>query len=371
MSLKHPDRVPVMSQFSFGFMMQQLKDGTDITPMELWNDADRYAEALMWLRERFDFDGILVTVFGHDPNWRKKARTMWVEGVEVAVFADRKETYIDNDLLVGEFFHEFKPSIDTIDIDMDVPEVIDYIPASKGCYIFIHPEQPYRVFDILEEKLQGEYSIHGEVTSALDYLLDLLGYEEALMAMLTDPGKVKQILQKFTDGIVELAKNLCDGTRIDAVKISSPFAGMDFISPEQYREFELPYLTQIASAIEEKGRFAYVHTCGHIDDRLELMADSGVSGIECLDPPPIGNVELEEAFERIGDRLFIKGNVDSVHTLQAGEEVIRKDLLKRIRIGMKNKGFILSTACSIAPACTKESVRAMAEMAKRAGVYPG
>ncbi|MEN8155283.1 MAG: hypothetical protein ABFR75_14810 [Acidobacteriota bacterium] len=46
MSLEIPDRVPVMCQFSIGFMNQQIKEA-GITPMELWLDADRYAEALI------------------------------------------------------------------------------------------------------------------------------------------------------------------------------------------------------------------------------------------------------------------------------------------------------------------------------------
>ncbi|KKK57940.1 hypothetical protein LCGC14_3049430, partial [marine sediment metagenome] len=56
MNRRVPDRVPVMCQFSFGFMNQQLKD-THISPMEFWMDAEKYAEGLMILRERFNFDG--------------------------------------------------------------------------------------------------------------------------------------------------------------------------------------------------------------------------------------------------------------------------------------------------------------------------
>jgi hypothetical protein len=43
------------------------------------------------------------------------------------------------------------------------------------------------------------------------------------------------------------------------------------------------------------------------------MAGSGASGIECLDPPPLGRVELEDAKARVGGRIFIKGNIDPVH----------------------------------------------------------
>ena len=218
--------------------------------------------------------------------------------------------------------------------------------------------------------MKGEYSIHAEVSSSLDYLLDILGYENALTAMILYPDICKAILQKFAKGVVRMAKGLCT-QNIDAIKISSPFAGMDFISPVFYREFELPYLTQTVKAIHDSGKFSYIHTCGSINDRLEMMHESGASGLEYLDPPPIGNVELEDAFSRIGDTMFIKGNVDSVNTLLFGtDNKIHEDILNRIRTGMKNKGFILSTACSIAPKVPTERIKKLTEMTEIFGNYP-
>ncbi len=59
----------------------------------------------------------------------------------------------------------------------------------------------------------------------------------------------------------------------------------------------------------------YIHTCGDIGDRLELMADTGIDGIDTLDPPPLGSVDLDDAKRRVGDRVFFKGNIDPVNTL--------------------------------------------------------
>ena len=369
MNLEHPDRVPVMCQFSIGFMNQQLKE-TNITPMELWLDADKYADALIRLRDQFDFDGILVSIHGHDPNWRDKIKKLVIDnGVEEATFKDRIEIYVDDDLPIGQFFEPRQKNLEDVNPD-DIPETLDYIPASKDCYIFLSDTDPYRIFDILEEKTKGQFSLHGEVTSPLDYLLDLLGYENGLLAMILEPAKVERILERFTIGVVKMASEMAAHKSVDAIKISSPFAGMGFISPEFYKKFELLYLSQIVQAVKARGKFVYVHTCGHINDRLELMAEAGPDGLECLDPPPIGNVELEDAFNRIGDKMFIKGNVDSVNTLLKGtEEAIVKDVVKRINIGMQNKGFILSTACSIAPKVPKENVQILAKLAKEYGVF--
>lgn len=67
MNLQKPDRVPLMCQFSIGAMIQQLKP----SPAEFWYDGEVFARGLVELRERFNFDGILVSLHGHSPDWKK------------------------------------------------------------------------------------------------------------------------------------------------------------------------------------------------------------------------------------------------------------------------------------------------------------
>lgn len=368
MNMEHPDRVPLMCQFSIGFMNQQLK-ATGISPIELWLDVEKYAEALLLLREEFNFDGILVSLHGHSPDWRNSIReTGLKDGIEFAAFDDRIEYYPDNDLPYAGFF---KPrQVNPVEVvPEEIPLELNYIPASKDCYVFIDRKDPYRIFDILDSRIKDEFSIHGEVSSPFDYLLDLMGYENALVSLITDGDKCKDILYRFTEGILKMSDGICS-KNIDAVKISSPFTGMGFISPEFYREFELPYITKLSDFIKSKGKFVYLHTCGHINDRLEQMKESRASGLECLDPPPIGNVELEEAFQRIGREMFIKGNIDSVHTLLNGsEEIIEKDIHRRLTIGKQYPGFILSTACSIAPMVKASKLKKLFELVEKYGYY--
>ena len=112
MNMETPDRVPLMCQFSFGFMNQQLK-GTGITPMKMWLDAENYAKGLLILRDRFQFDGILVSVHGHYHNWRDKMKILEIiDGKEVATYPNRIETYVDDDLPVGDFFNPKETDIE-------------------------------------------------------------------------------------------------------------------------------------------------------------------------------------------------------------------------------------------------------------------
>lgn len=264
--------------------------------------------------------------------------------------------------LLNDLPRHFKATTTTIisptEYDLStLPPTLSYIPVSGGLHFSIDWDHPFDIFKILKEKVGDEYSLHGEITSPFDYYLDLLGYENALMGMIEAPEKAHSILRHFTGLVKDCAVKMCD-TGIDAIKVSSPFAGSTFISPDFYAQFIVPYESETAHAVRAKGIEIYTHTCGSIDDRLELMFDAGVSGIECLDPEPLGNVELSDAFRRIGTRGFIKGNIDSVNILLFGtEKEILEDVRKRIELGKKNGGFILSTACSIAPAAQREKIQ--------------
>lgn len=363
MELERPERVPVMCQLSIGHMLLQL----DVSPVEFWFDVDIYVRGLIELCEVYDFDGILVSLHGHDPGWRDGVREIeqLEDGGERVHWSNGDATLFPPDELplhqpLGAFE---PPPIEELDPD-SVPSTISHIPVTQGLHFSIDPDHPYDAIELALELAGDTYSIHGEVTSPFDYLLDHLGHEEALMALVTHPEKCHSILDRFTDGVSTIARDLAE-LGVDAVKISSPFTGMGFISPEFYRSFVLPFESRIVADVRETGAHAYLHTCGAIDDRLELMIESGASGIECLDPPPLGNVDLEEAVERISDRAFIKGNLDSVNLLlNSGVEEIEREVGRTLQIGHRARGFILSTACSVAPGVPRENLQLLSRVVR-------
>ncbi len=369
MNLHYPDRVPLMCQFSIGSMMNQLKPN----PVEFWYDKNIFANGLINLCDMFKFDGILVSLHGHSEKWKKDLLKYECieEGTYQLTYPDRTEVHSWNDLPFVSFNQpRALPLIENIDVDRNIPEEINYIPVSQNLYFDLDREALFDIFDIIYSKVGDTVSVHGEITSPFDYFLDLLGYQEGLMAIILEPEKSLAILDRFSDSILKLAVGMCD-KKIDAIKISSPFAGMGFISSEQYIEFVLPFEKKIISAIRAKGIHAYIHTCGSINDRLELMRQSNTSGLECLDPVPVGNVDLEDAFRRIGGDLFVKGNIDSVNSLlYADDEKAEADVKGIIETGKsKGKGFILSTACSIAPKVTRERLMMLSRMIDKYGQY--
>lgn len=370
MRLERPDRVPVMCQPTIGFLLRQCPD---VSPLGLWYDQSVYAETLCRITDKFGFDGVLISMIGNVPldedtvaeidlEWREGPRVTFKNG-DVTVFCQNdlpRHTYADRPL----------PEIESFDPD-SIPDHVQFQPVSNdlNAYVSSDPRERVRVIREVRSRVGPDLSVHGELYSPFDHFVELFGTENALIALLTEPEKSLDIMTRFARAIARFAHEQIDAG-VDAMKLSSPWTGQKFLSLDLYKQLVVPPQKLLSAACREREVPIYCHTCGALDDRLEAIIDSGYNGLECLDPPPLGNVRLEDAVQRVGSRAFIKGNVDPVHTLLNGTvEQVVADARERLRIGKQASGFILSTACAIAPETPAQNLRALSETAQEFGMY--
>ena len=383
MRLQEPDRVPVMCQLSLGHYFLN----TGFGAVEIWHSTEAFAEALIQLQQRYGFDGILVNLPGRDPNWRTHVRSIensgggetirWIDGSYTVCPDD------DNPHVYQSGGSRWFPTLAELD-----PDKLFYVEQHDVAGI-TYPQRfgfggqvaqpgkdffPPWHFDTVKHVVQrvgNEVSIHGEVFSPFSQFMDLLDYQNALLTLRDDPGKVKACLASLVEGSVALGCGLARAGA-HAILISSAFAGAGFLSREHYTEFVLPYESAVIAGIGKHVDVpVYTHTCGAIGDRLDLIAASGTQGIDTLDPPPIGTVEISEAKKQLGDKLFIKGNLDPVNTMLLGTiHDVREAARERIALAAPGGGYILSSACSVAPATPPDNIAVLREVAEEFGRYP-
>lgn len=381
MDLSEPDRVPVMCQLSLGHYF--LYSGVD--PLAVWYTSKGFAEALVRLARRYCFDGILINLPGRDPDYESHIKSIqqqenhriirWRNG-SYTVFPDD-----DNPHYFQADGSRFFPSFEEID-----PEKLYYVEPwdiTEITYPFtwgfegeprsfddFFSEHLFDTIKLVRSRAGRELSVHSEIFSPWSQFLELVNYEQGLTAILRDPDKVKACLERLTLGAIDLGKRQAS-LGVDAILISSAFAGAGFISPHHYEEFVLPYEKKIISEIKKEAPIPiYTHTCGAIGDRLELMVKTGTDGIDSLDPPPLGTVRLDEAKRLLGGKGFIKGNVDPVNTLLHGSpQEIKEDVRWRLEVGMPGGGYILSSACSVAPHTPPENLEFLTSLAEEFGLY--
>jgi uroporphyrinogen-III decarboxylase len=389
-----PDRVPVMCQLSIGHYLLN----TPVTPARMWFSSDGFAEALVSLQRRYRFDGILINLPGHPEDWERdigriEERTdaevvWWKDGSYTVCPRDDSAATYRKHPVTGEYIQDnrIRLAIDEVEIDRLFYESPHTCGGLKYPYFFYDiergyrspskpeewfPEYEFRTIELVQKATGGEVSIHGEFFSPFTQLMELLGYENALVALITHPEKSKAILGRYAEGCVYYGRELAR-RGVDAILMSSAFAGGGFISRQMYEEFVQPFEKACWDGI--RGEFpaipCYTHTCGAIGDRLDLMEATGLDGIDTLDPPPLGTVELDRAKEFLDSRVFIKGNIDSVNTLLLKNlSAAKEDIIRRIEWGKPGGAYILSTACSVAPRVEPDRLEMMVGLCEKYGKY--
>lgn len=376
-----PDRVPVMCQLSLGHYF--LHSGID--PVKVWYTTEGFVEALIRMRERYQFDGILVNLPGRDPNYedhvdrietRQGERIMRWKNGSYTIFPDddNPHYYMADGSRYFPTFDELKPEalyyVEPWDLtDITYPYTWGFESEPPPFEDFF-PNYHFDTIKRVNGAVGKDISVHSEVFSPWSQFLELLNYEQALMAILYDPVKTKACLERLTEGTIDLGK-LQAACGVDAVLISSAFAGAGLISRDHYKEFVLPFEKSVIQGIKKEFSIPiYTHTCGSIGDRLDLMMESGTNGIDTLDPPPLGTVDLEEAKKVLAGKVFIKGNIDPVNTLLNGEpDSVKEDVKWRIEVGKPRGGYILSSACSVSPHTSPENIEILATLAAEFGKY--
>ena len=379
MRLERPERVPVMCQLALGHYF--LNCG--IPDIDIWHSTAGFGDALIQLQRRYCFDGILVNLPGRDPEWRSHVKRVerraadkiihWRNGwYTVCPPDDNPHVYRADGALSPVTFEEVDPDelfyIESHDLSgPGYPYCWGFsgTPAPRDDFF---PPWQFDTIDYVVSRVGPEVSVHGEIFSPFSQLLELIGYADALLALVDDPGKFEACLDSLAEGATALGRGQA-AHGVDAILISSAFAGAGFISREHYRRFVLPFEKKVIEGIRADYDIPiYTHTCGSIGDRLELMEQTGTAGIDTLDPLPLGNVELRDAKIRIGGRLFIKGNLDPIRVLLEGNpETVRAAAIRCIEAAAAGGGYILSSACSVPPHAPPENLEVLVSVAETCG----
>jgi len=334
MELGTPDKVPYWCLLSLEHIITHgMKDEKQPTTIE------ELVEAEIKLTKEYNFDGGLIYLPGDREN------------ANIESFITRSVSGAP----VGESTNDFETA-DPEKWDLEIPE---------------YGEEDFYSSHYARNLLGKDYHIGGWAACGFSRAIQWFpSLEEGMMALLLDPLKFKSLVKYFDNISIAWAKAQIEIGKLESIQISSPYAGSAFISKESYDDLVLPSVSRLAEEIKKSNGYSYIHTCGSINDRIEILADSGTNGIECMDPPPLGDITLDAAKSRVGERIFLKGNLDSVNILlQASDDEVEEVVKNTIQAGKNNGGYILSSACSISRDVNPERIKSISKMIDKYGQY--
>jgi len=181
---------------------------------------------------------------------------------------------------------------------------------------------------------------------------------------------VERAMAAYEEWALEWVRAVCVRAKPDLMMFGGSVASMSVTSPDLYRRYALPFLCKAVEICKRHGVFTGVHMCGRSSQALPMMAEAGIDLMEPLEAPPGGNVSLAEVKKQYGDRMVLKGNVNTFGTLVRGSvEDVLVEARQCIVDAAEGGGFILSSGDQVPGDTPEENFRALIRAAAMYGQY--
>ncbi|GIW48474.1 MAG: uroporphyrinogen decarboxylase [Deltaproteobacteria bacterium] len=317
------------------------REPTDYTPIWLMRQAGRFLREYRELRARVSFLELCKT-----PELAAEVTLMAVDrlGVDAAIiFADilliLEPLGVELEFSKGEGPRIKKPLRSTKALDTlreFNPDELDFV---------------YKAVEISRRALAPEIALigfAGAPFTVASYLIEggsSRNYENTKGLMYRDPEAWHVLMDKLTHAtLLYLNRQIDSGA--DAVQIFDSWVGC--LSPEDYRDFVLPYMKKLIQGI--RPGVPVIHFGTGTASLLDLMKEAGSSVIG-LD----WRIELDEAWKRLGYDVAIQGNLDPAVLLATPSEIKRR-AIRILDKAAGREGHIFNLGHGVLPSTPVDNV---------------
>lgn len=158
-----------------------------------------------------------------------------------------------------------------------------------------------------------------------------------------EPEQLHKEAEKKLRKSIELAKRqVYNGAEFIIINSDYAFNNGPYISPEQFDEFVIPYLTRNVQAIHDLGVKAILHSDGDLRLILDSLVQTGIDGYQSIDPQ--ANMDIKEVKRQHGDKLILMGNVMTSLLQNGTDEEIRSSVRYACESAKEGGGYIFSTS---------------------------
>jgi MtaA/CmuA family methyltransferase len=327
------DRVPVIPQDSH---VAAKLAGYD--HIEFAKDPKKVANAQIACCERFGFDGIIM---GADTTVLAEAI-----GVEVRYSTDIGPSPVHGCLNSYDDLNKLKPINPWKDGRLPV-----WIEATRLMVEKVGTEKL-----IVARADQGAFSLASMIRGFETFFEDLVSGEKT--------ESIHALLRYCNDCMFEFIKAL-KSVGAHVVTTGDSISGPEVVSPVFYEQYSFPYEADMANRCKKLGVPFAIHICGNTDKILDKWVESGAEIFE-IDH----KTDFELARKVTAGKVTLLGNLDCSGVMLSGTpELVEQKAKEIIEICMPQGELILSSGCLLGGNTPPENMQALADSARKYGVF--
>ena len=201
-----------------------------------------------------------------------------------------------------------------------------------------------------------DVALYGLITGPFTLALHLLG-TNIFLEMTDDPTGVGRLMEYASRVAKTMAEAYIDAGA-DVIALVDPMTSQ--IGPDQFRQFVSPHVKGIFDHIRQAGSAGSFFVCGHAQQNIEAMCETGPDNISIDE-----NIPLQFVRDVCLPRgISFGGNMQLTTVLLLGSESdAMRNALECMEIGGE-KGFLLAPGCDLPYATPPENLQAVGKLVR-------
>jgi uroporphyrinogen-III decarboxylase len=172
---------------------------------------------------------------------------------------------------------------------------------------------------------------------------DLMSFQEYMMWAFEETDHFARTVAIIAERVMENLRRQLDCCVLDLYRIVGPeYFTPPYLSPAMFQRFIVPHVTEMTRLIHARGGKVRVHCHGKMAQVLDMILDTGCDGIDPCEPPPDGDIALDEVKRRCQARgVSVWGNIELKLLEQATPGQVRAEVQKIMGQAKDGGGFVL------------------------------
>ena len=177
----------------------------------------------------------------------------------------------------------------------------------------------------------------------------LFDMAEYTVVAMTEQALFHQLLERFASTLLPKTEEAARALPGRLWRIYGPeYASPPYLPPQLFREYVCRYVTPMIASIHKYGGYARIHSHGRLKAILDDIASMGADGLDPIEPPPQGDVELIYVREKYGDNMVLFGNLEVSDIENLPTEKFAEKVQRAICEGTTGRGHgfvLMPSAC--------------------------
>lgn len=265
----------------------------------------------------------------------------------------------------GYFRDEFGVVWNRSGVDKDIGVVDKFLISDiENCdYVFPQPDIARLRRDI-EGLLAGRedrFTFMGFGFCMFERCWSLMGMENVLTAMITNPDELEALFDRICDFFLALVDVALEYD-IDGVYFGDDWGQQRglIMGIKHWRRFIKPRMARLYQRVKSKGKFVIQHSCGDNNETLPELIEIGLDCYQTFQPE-IYNLEAVKS--KYGDKLTFWGGVSTQKVLPVKKpDEVRAEIVRVVKALRANGGLIIAPTHAMPFDIPAENILAMIEV---------